>query len=416
MLARLITACHRAGLRFILDAVMGFGRQDAYRHVNYPDFHVIWRPDGDPDADPEQDGRQGWGGDLWKYNYPVHGYDPVTGAETTLYPARQLMLAFIARWLLDQRIDGIRVDSVDTVYNWDFIGEFWQYARSLFRSRAAGQGVTGQQAEARFLVVGEDLAMPRNLVGQRLDALWNDEFKYALRAALLGRVRDGDPDFEYTVRKMVDCRMICDFTDGAQAVNYVTSHDVGSYNSQRLYDYLTAPGQDVIDAERRIKLAYACLLTAVGIPMIFAGEEFADQQDLPLDSGKETDPVNFSRLSDDWRQRIFSYVATLVRFRRSSPALAVNDTAFIHTDLVPGRRVFAWQRGPADDPVIVVANFSDWQTDNPAGSASEYVIRGWPAVPAGRNWREITQDRDVPDDWAGREPVYAWEAKVYALA
>ena len=125
--------------------------------------------------------------------------------------------------------------------------------------------------------------MPTNLVGKRLDALWNDEFKYAIRAAILGRVRDGDPDFEYTIRKIVDCRMICDFTDGAQAVNYVTSHDVGNYRSSRLYNFL----------------------------------------------------------KDPWRKRIFDYIARLVKLRTRSAALAVNDTAFIHVDLTPGRRVFA---------------------------------------------------------------------------
>jgi hypothetical protein len=43
-------------------------------------------------------------------------------------------------------------------------------------------------------------------------------------------------------------------------------------------------------------------------------------------------------------------------------------------------------------------------------------VLNWPTVPAGRRWREITQDRDVPSEWAGREPIFAWEAKVYALA
>ena len=408
-LARLISACHRAGMRFVLDAVMGFGRQDPYRHINFTDFHVVWG-----DGDPEQDGRNAWGGDLWKYNYVTTAYDPISGAQLTLVPARQMMLTFIARWILDQRIDGIRVDSVNTIYNWDFVGEFTRYARALFLARARDQGLAGNEAEARFLVVGEDLSMPRNLVGKRLDALWNDEFKYAVRAALLGRVRDGDPDFEYTVRKIVDCRMISDFTDGAQAVNYVTSHDVGNYGSSRLYNFLNDSG--VIYTEQRIKLAYACLLTAVGIPMIFAGEEFGDQQDLPLSTGKETDPVNFNRLEDPWRKRIFDYVARLVKLRTTSVALAVNDTEFIHVDLTPGRRVFAWRRGTADDPVVVVANFSDWQTENPASPTAEYVIPGWPVTPGGRHWREVTQARDVPAEWAGREPVYAWEAKVYTLA
>jgi pullulanase len=408
-LARLISACHSAGVRFFLDAVMGFGRQDPYRQVNFTDFHVIWN-----DGDPEQDGRNAWGGDLWKYNYLTMAYDPVSGAQLELVPARQMMLTFIARWILDQRIDGIRVDSVDTIYNWDFVGEFTRYARTLFLARAEAQGLAGGDAEARFLVVGEDLSMPTNLVGKRLDALWNDEFKYAIRAAILGRVRDGDPDFEYTVRKIVDCRMICDFTDGAQAVNYVTSHDLGNYGSSRLYNFLNDNG--IIYTEQRIKLAYACLLTAVGIPMIFAGEEFADQQDLPLGTGKETDPVNFNRLQDPWRKRIFEYVARLVKLRTRSAALAVNDTEFIHVDLTPGRRIFAWMRGPADDPVVVVANFSDWQTDDLVSPDPEYVIPGWPGTPAGRTWIEITESRDVPPERIGREPVSAWAAKVYTLA
>jgi 1,4-alpha-glucan branching enzyme len=413
-LARLVTACHRAGVRVFLDAVMGFGRQDAMRHVDFPGFHVRWRPEGDPDRDPEQADRQGWGGDLWKYAWATTAYDPVAGGSAELFPARRLMMAVAARWVLEQRMDGIRMDSVDTVHNWDFVGEFRACARELFLARARAQGMPDGDAQARFLVVGEELHMPRGLVRERLDALWNDEFKYAARAAILGRVCDGDPDFEHTVRKVVDARLVCDFRDGAEAVNYLTSHDVGNWGGERLYDHLRANG--VVDCERRIKLAFAVLLTAVGIPMILAGEEFADQQDLPL-AEKETDPVDFSRLDDPWRRRIFDQVARLVRLRHDAEALAVNDTEFIHIDLTPGRRVVAWRRGgPGMDPVVVVANFSDWGTADPDAPGAEYVVPGWPATPPGRRWREVTQDRDVPGDWIGREPLYPWEAKVYALA
>jgi 1,4-alpha-glucan branching enzyme len=220
-------------------------------------------------------------------------------------------------------------------------------------------------------------------------------------------------------RRWSDCRgRIADYQDTAEAVNYVTSHDVGNYESMRLFNYLTGPPWCVVDAERRIKLAFAVLMTAVGIPMIFAGEEFADQHDLPIPSGKETDPVNFGRVdSDPWRRRVFDYVCRLVRFRQTTDALCVNDTEFIHSDQTSGRRVFVWRRGGlGDDPVVVVANFSDWQTDDPTSPTAEYVVPNWPPTPPGRSWREITQDRDVPEDWVGREPLYAWEAKVYALA
>jgi hypothetical protein len=55
-------------------------------------------------------------------------------------PARQLMMAHIGRWILDQRIDSIRVDSVNNVYNLDFVQEFTSYARGLHRQRWAAQG------------------------------------------------------------------------------------------------------------------------------------------------------------------------------------------------------------------------------------------------------------------------------------
>ena len=145
-----------------------------------------------------------------------------------------------------------------------------------------------------------------------------------------------------------------------------------------------------------------------------AGEEFADQHDLPITSEKEVDPVNFDRLEDPWRHDIFDYVSRLVKFRTASAALAVNDTQFIHVDFNDGKRVLAWQRGnPASGGVVVVvANFSDFET--PSAPHAEYVVSNWPGLPAGKKWREISQDRDVPVEWAGREPIFSWEAKVYA--
>lgn len=234
---------------------------------------------------------------------------------------------------LRARVDGIRVDSVDTG---DFVGELRQYARSLFAGQAAEQGIEGRDAQARFLVIGQDLSMPTGLVRSRVDAMWNDEFKHALRAALVGQVRDADRDFEATIRKIIDCRgRIADYQDTAAAINYVTSHDVGSYNSMRLFNCLSGPPWYVFDTERRIKLAFAVLMTAVGVPMIFAGEEFADQHDLPISTGKETDPVNFRRIdTNPWRRRVLTMSpGWSASAKRRMPC--VNDTEFIHIDQTP---------------------------------------------------------------------------------
>ena len=68
-----------------------------------------------------------------------------------------------------------------------------------------------------------------------------------------------------------------------------------------------------------------------------------------------------------------------------------------------------------DDPVIVVANFSDWGTSDPLNPASRYDVPNWPGTPVGKTWREITQGYVVGDGMAGHEALFPWEAKVYAL-
>lgn len=405
-LADLVQTCHQHGLRFFYDAVMAFSRNNPYANINYWDFYIKFGS-----SDPEQGNRDGFGGDLFKYNYSIDGYHPITGERSRLVPAREYMKAHIAHWMNYYRVDGLRLDSVNNVTNYDFLQEFKDYARSLWQQR----GGTGD----RFLVVGEELSVPLDLVWQnRLDSLWNEKFKQIVRQVTLGRNWYGDSSFEGSVRKLIDCRLL-GFSDGAQAVNYLTSHDISGLGNERFYNWLENNG--IFETEPRIKLAFVCLLTAVGIPMILAGDEFADQQDLDInqhgvgDNNKQVDPVNYSRASEDWRRRIFEYVARLVRFRIQSEALAVNDTQFIHNDFNDGKRVMVWQRGSGENLVIVVANFSDYGTPNPSQPNAEYVVHNWPHTPVGKQWREVTQDRTVASDRLGREPIYPWSAQVYAL-
>jgi pullulanase len=408
-LVALVNACHALGVRFFIDVVMAFGTRAAMENVNFDEFHID--PGRSPD-DPErfqssnQGVRDGFGGKLWRYGRAVTGYDPISGNTASIVPARQFMKAYLLRWLANFGVDGVRMDSVNNVANWDFVQEFKDLARQTWEAN-------GGTAD-KFIVVGEELSVPLDLLRQhRLDGLWNEDFKRMVRNAILGRNDDKEPSFEWSIRKLIDCRLI-GFSDGAQAVNYLGSHDVEGFRNERIYNFLDNNG--ISAKEERIKLAFACLLTAVGIPMIFAGDEFADEHDLGVSNPpKQRDAVNFGRLEQPFRRRIFDYVARLVKFRTSYEALTINDTEFIHVDFNAGKRVVVWRRGRAgsDKQVVVVANFSDFESGR-AGS-NEYRVSNWPATPSGKHWREITQERDIPDDWVAREGIFPWEAKVYAL-
>jgi 1,4-alpha-glucan branching enzyme len=172
-LANLIKVCHQQGLRFFVDAVMAFSRNNPYHNVNFLDFYVKWGS-----GDPELGSRDGFGGDLFKYNYWVEGYHPITGKKSWFVPAREYLKAHIAHWLEYYRVDGLRLDSVNNIANYDFLQEFKDFARSLWQER----GGTGD----RFLVVGEELSVPLALVHQnRLDGLWNEKFKQIIRRVIL---------------------------------------------------------------------------------------------------------------------------------------------------------------------------------------------------------------------------------------
>ncbi len=475
-LTRLVNACHASGVRVFLDVVLGFMKEEPYRYIDFPSFYLEdpSRHAGDPDAYNSRDGggrhfRNAYGASCPRYVKRVTTYDPVSGEVKEISPAQQHMLTFLARWTRDFHIDGVRMDSVENVANWDFVQEFKKRTRDQFKARYTGQPAAA--VDARVLVVGEELTMPKELItGGRLDGLWNEHFQKYARAALRGEGADGR-DFGETLRRAVDCTRDGVFADGAQAVNYLTSHDVEGERKERLYTFLESsvplaaseplfdraaievkvradirardgvPDNDAWRRDddekvrrgadgvilhrarlRRVRLGFVCKLTAVGIPMILAGEEFGDQHDLfnsrgwvTHEGGKQVDPVNYRRFEEPERREVFEYVARLVKLRTSHPALGVNDTDFFHHDFHDGKRVVAWRRGPASDPVVVVANFSDYTTPNALSPGAEYVTPKWPATPAGSHWFEVTRGRDVKTGRHDREPVFAWEAKVYRL-
>ena len=401
--------------RLILDTVMAFGH-DPYAYASFEQFHLwSYKPDKpDPRAEPSNPDswssnnegvRDDNGGLLWRYIQTTNTYDPQFGHVGTVHPSWSFHKGHLYHWLLSYGISGLRLDSINNVANYDFIKSYKEYAWQLHQSRGG--------ASDKFLVIGEELAVPKDLLSTgTLNALWNEPFQGRLRAAILGQTANGD-DFEYTVRKMIDCTTD-GYTDGSQAVNYMTSHDVehdvAGYEKKRLFNFLS--DNKVTDMEMRTKLAFACLLTAVGIPMIFAGEEFCDEMDYVDFKDKQTDPVNWERKNQGWRNAIFDYVATLVRFRQECPALGVDDTNFINIDNSNGRdgRIMAWVRGGGSSgtaPVVVVANFTDQKTPG-----SQYFVPNWPERDRD-DWREVTQGRDVPREWVGQEPLMDWEAKVY---
>ena len=415
-LSSLVQTCHTQGVRFIADVVLAFGH-DAYKHIAFHQFHII--PDqepGNPDSyqsDKNQQRRQDWGGKLWRYIKTTNTYNPVSGRdEKSVCPASSFHLAHLKRWITYYKIDGMRLDSIENVANRDFLKDVRNQAHHFFNELYRAD----PDKEARFLVVGEELSMPQELISNRpLDGFWNEQFKNRLRKVMLGQTYGGE-DFGNFVNTIVDPRALnLGFENGARAINYITCHDTEGDLSERLYNYLGNNGiEDRDEKKKRVKLAFAMLMTSIGTPMIYAGEEFCDRQDRAAKHPtKQVDPVNYSRASHPWRKDLLDAVSRLIKTRTSNPALWGDEVNFTHWDFQGDRKIMAWIRGGSDDlPVVIVANFSSVKPDG-----NEYSVKGWPTVKTWKGkevkWREVTEGRNVPPEWVNREPVYAWEAKVY---
>ena len=110
-LAAVVESCHRHGIRFFIDVVMAFAKNEANQWLDFDHFCLLdahQAPD-DPDAqtsgrgDGSQKIRDGFGSTLFRYARPLPqaAYDPMSGGTTQEAPARALLYSYVTRWMRD---------------------------------------------------------------------------------------------------------------------------------------------------------------------------------------------------------------------------------------------------------------------------------------------------------------------------
>ena len=97
---------------------------------------------GDPDEFDQGTRRDGFGGDLFRYNRPMTAYDPVSGEARRALPGAALDAAPPRRaGCATSASTASAIDSVDNVASWDFVGDFKDHA-----PRGAGANVPAPRA------------------------------------------------------------------------------------------------------------------------------------------------------------------------------------------------------------------------------------------------------------------------------
>lgn len=343
-LKHLIDQCHARGMRVIMDGV--YNHSDTGAPLALID-HDYWYH-----HDPK-DPAMSWGPE---FNYGF--YDE----RLKVWPARQYIGDVVRYWIREFHIDGIRYDAAKQIDSFDFLG--WIVSETRKTAAAKPFYNVAEYIPSDPAVCGPDGPM---------DGCWHEPFLHAVTAAMLG-----EADFE-SLKNALDARR-AGFVGAVSVVNYFGNHD-----HERVLVRLGERGILGPEAFQRVRLGVAMLMTAVGIPMLWMGDEFGVSSPKTVDRNK----IDWQLLANADNQGLREYVRDLIHFRKARPALRSDDLAFIHEDVEGG--VLAYLRWSADAPggVVTVLNLS-------GNHLPGYRVTGFPSDGTWREWRNAF-DVDVRD-------------------
>jgi 1,4-alpha-glucan branching enzyme len=372
-LKQLIDACHGQGMRVIADMVCNHADVETPLAQIDHDYWFHHRPPaGQPSYGP-------------KFN--VELVDPGTG----VMPARKFLNEMLLFWVSEYHLDGIRFDATALIDNFDFLG--W-----------IGERLKEETDSKPFLLIGEHIPHDPAVVGHRgpMDSAWHDTFYFAVTATLCGRELEGRRPFDPDALLAALDPQREGFWGPRATVQYLENHD-----HERLARELASAGTEGGEALRRAALGATLLLTAVGIPMLYHGQELAMSTPKTLGASK----LDWTLFARPAHRALRERYRALIALRTSTPAL---QSAFFECLAVdPERRLLAYRRWASQyhggGEVIVVANCGDADVPN-------WDVPGWPRRDT---WREVFGAgaiRAGSSETAVRVNVPRWSARIFTRA
>ncbi|WP_414551270.1 alpha-amylase family glycosyl hydrolase [Anabaena sp. CCY 0017] len=358
-LKQLIDECHGRGIRVIMDGI--YNHSEASSPLTQID-HDYWYHHSP--RDPENN----WGPE---FNY--EHYDEILDT----YPARKFIGDTIRFWITEYHIDGIRYDAARQIANYDFMHWIVEEAKNTAGSRS-------------FYNIAEHIPETTSItnIDGPMDGCWHDSFRHTITVHICGDTFDLE-----SLKDVIDGKRQ-GFMGTTNVVNYLTNHD-----HERTM--LELANRQIFEEEgfNRAKLAAAILMTSVGVPLIWMGEEFGEYKPKQPESSK----IEWSLLGNDLNHHLFEYYKGLIHLRKNSHALYTENIDFIHENLEA--KVLAYSRWNEEGSrVVVVANFSE-------NFLSSYHI---PNFPCGGTWHEWTGNYQVEANDDGMiTDLGPYEAKVF---
>jgi 1,4-alpha-glucan branching enzyme len=340
-LKRLVDEAHGAGMRVILDVVYNHASVETPLTLIDHDYwfhHSV--------KDPENS----WGS---QFNY--EHVDP----NLNIHPAREFIKENMRYWIEEFHIDGFRFDAVRQIDSYEGLNDLVEYAKKICANKP-------------FINIGEHLPETPQLVTPGvgpMDSCWQDQFSFRLKE----RLYEGKFRSQGEIKEIIK-PLLRGFPDCTSVINYLSNHD-----HNRSMPVMAKAGVFDDGAFARAHLAATILITSVGIPMIWMGEEFAEYKKKTMEASK----IDWQLLKNEPNRNLFNHYANLIRLRLNSDAFGNNNLEFFHDSEENGILGFVrWSDGGAR--VIVLLNLRDVHWEN-------YEFKNFPAGGEWVDW--ISKER-----------------------
>lgn len=339
-LKQFIDECHARGIRVFMDGIYNHTDEECplmlidrnywyYEHMHYPE-------------DPQN---------YWGPEFNYDNYDE----KLDVKPAWKYVGDVVRFWVQEYHIDGIRFDAVRQLANFEFLE--WLAHQSKKNT-----------AKKPFYNIAEHIPDTSQVTTPEgpLDACWHESFRYFVMPHICGE------SFELENLKQVLDPKRQGYATAFNVVNYLSTHD-----RQRTLRELGDRGIFDVAAFTRAKLGAALLMTAMGIPMLWMGEEFGEHK-RKSESVTQPKKIAWLLLEQQENKDLFTYYQQLIALRKESAAIQSDNIEFFHENLED--KVFAyvrWHEG--GDRVVVVINLGDRAFDN-------YTVSNFPCDATWQEW------------------------------
>lgn len=359
-LKRLVDVCHKNGVAVILDLV--------YQHVDpsFPYCQIY--------SDIQTRG-------ISNISSPMIGASGPFGPQVDFSQsfAQQFFKLANQRWLDEFHVDGFRYDEVTDLFKsaTDTGYALLSYETYLY-SRSIARFGCGPGRYSRIIQCAEALSIaPEVLRETYTSAAWQDDLLNNAENAIANPTNSGllttiahtlDPYFD---DKYPATKSVLDSADKPVDMPVAPFQYVNSHDHSHLICFAGTSGSGENPPGDRSKFYQIqpfaiAVYTSQGVPMLWEGEEFADNYNLP-DQGEARiglrRDVNWEYFYDAFGQPLIQHYRTLGQLRASSPALRSRHSFFYNEQSLQGNSIIAYHRYAAatgnqpEQYAMVIINF-----------------------------------------------------------